>query len=313
MVITMRKLSIWRKHGRRVAVILLAVGVLIPFGDTARSSTQAKSVIRLSATKKNYFLHGVWDKLILKNVPSGAKICWKSSDKKVVRVQEHIKNGIWYRVNRDGQATVTAIYKGKKYSCRIRVRRETETPAPTSSAIPTPDTDGTVEEDDDTTSPVSDPAKPLSTPTPDERRVAGGENQAIFDQKIEDFREWYISEGMSEYDKVDAVCRFISYEFDYDSRESNWFMMVVKGAGDCAASRYGVYSLCTDLGIRAFPCINLEDHGRTMVRIGDDVYMTITGYGGVKPRNYRLYHMSEAELSAYLLRYPASKYMLGLE
>ncbi len=95
MVITMRKLPIWRKHGRRVAVILLAVGVLMPFGDTARSSTQAKSVIRLSATKKNYFLHGVWDRLTLKNVPSGAKIRWKSTDKKIVRVREHIKNGIY--------------------------------------------------------------------------------------------------------------------------------------------------------------------------------------------------------------------------
>lgn len=302
---------IWKKRVTHMAAFLLIAGTLAPFdGITMPSSVQARTTIRLSVTKKSYFLHGVWDKLTLKNVPSGAKIRWKSSDRKVVRIREHIKNGIWYQVKQDGTATLTATYRGKKYRCGIRVKKEssdTPTPEPT-------DVSETVGDDVDTEAPETT-EKPTKSPSP--TAPAGGgvvisENQKIYDQKIADFKERYISEGMSEYDKVDAICRFISYEFDYDGHEASWFAMVIKGAGDCAASRVGVYELCKDLGVRTFICNSSHDHGETMVRIDDDVYMTVTGYAGVKPRNYRLYKMSDMELSGYLDRYPASKYLLGL-
>ena len=95
MVIIMKGSIIWKKRVTHMAAFLLIVGTLAPFdGITIHSSVQARTTIRLSVTKKSYFLHGVWDKLTLKNVPSGAKIRWKSSDKSVVRIREHIKNGV---------------------------------------------------------------------------------------------------------------------------------------------------------------------------------------------------------------------------
>ena len=67
--------------------------------------------------------------------------------------------------------------------------------------------------------------------------------------------------------------------------------MVIKSAGECMASRIGVRELCTELGIRSFFCGNLDDHGMTMVRIGDYIYMTVTGYGGPKTKGYDFYKM----------------------
>lgn len=302
---------IWKKRVTHMAAFLLIAGTLAPVdGITMPSSVQARTGIRLSVTKKSYFLHGVWDKLTLKNAPSGAKIRWKSSDKSVVRIRELVKNGVWYQVKQDGKATVTAIYKGKKYRCRISIRKETaEEAAPT--PVHTPDQD---DENEVETTPEATPETVMSPPptAPAGGVVDAGSHQRIYDQRIADFNERYISVGMSDYDKVDAICRFISYEFDYDKHESGWFAMVEKGAGDCAASRMGVYYLCTDMEICAFVCNDPHDHGETMVRIGDDVYMTVTGYAGVKPRNYRIYKMSDMELSGYLKRYPASRYLLGL-
>ena len=300
-----------KKRIKHIVALLLIAGIMMLFRmATGPSSAEAKSSVRLSVTKKSYFLHGVWDKLTLKNVPSGARIRWKSSDRKVVRIREHIKNGIWYQVKQDGKATLTATYRGKKYRCGIRVKKEsadTPTPEPTNAS----ETVGT-DMDDEEPQTSEKPTKSPSPTAPAGGGVVISENQKIYDQKIADFKERYVSEGMSEYDKVEAICRFISYEFDYDGHEASWFAMVVKGAGDCAASRVGVYELCKDLGVRAFICNSSHDHGETMVRIDDDVYMTVTGYAGVKPRNYRLYKMSDMELSGYLDRYPASKYLLGL-
>ncbi|MBO4396228.1 MAG: hypothetical protein J5819_07775 [Eubacterium sp.] len=310
------------KHMKHMVVLLSIAGMLTPFkGTGCPSSVDARSRVQLSATKRNYSLNHVWDKLTLKNVPSGARISWSSSNKKVVRIREHIPNGIWYQVKRDGRATVTAIYKGKRYRCRIIVKRETDdavaTPTPTEGPLDTAEPEPTDRPVATVSPPSSTPAVTPGnggeghTPVPIASSSASPEQQ-LFDQKIAGFKTRYITEDMSDYDKVDAICRFISYEFDYDPHVAGWFAMVVGGAGDCMASRIGVNRLCTELGIPSFICSSLSDHGETMVRIGDDVYMTVTGFKGEKPRNYRLYRMSEAELEGYLSRYPASARVLGL-
>lgn len=284
-------------------------------------TTSARGGVLISASKRNYFLHGVWDKLTLKNVPAGARIHWRSSNKKVVRIREHIQNGIWYQVKRDGAASIIAVYNGKKYRCRIRVKRETEDMAVTQSPDSSPVSESEPTEKPAVTptdygvaeSPTSEPVCTSAPPSPTPAATASASsNQAVYDQRIADFKERYISEDMSEYDKVDAICRFISDEFDY-GKEANWFSMVVNGYGDCMASRIGVNRLCTELGIASYICRDLNDHGETMVRIDDEIYMTVTGYGGVKPRLYRIYLMSEAELAAKLERYPSCRHFIGLD
>ncbi len=290
-----------------MAVILLTAVLLSPLEGIAIPDTaRASGTVRLSHTKRSYFLHGVWDKLTLKGVSSGARIRWKSSDKKIVRIREHFSNGIWYQVKRDGKTTVTATYKGKRYRCRIRVKREVEEADPVVAPTPTPAEPSTPQA---TSTPIPT-SKPSASPSP---ATSVDPYQHIYDEKIADFKARYITEDMSEYDKVDAICRYISYEYDYDAHIAGWFDMVVKGAGDCMASRIGVNRLCTELGIRSFVCGKLSDHGECMVRIDDDIYMTVTGFGGAKPREYRLYRMSETELAFYLDRYSPSRHFLGLE
>ena len=308
------------------AVLTAALGMA---GVPNETEVSAKGKVYISAARRSYFLHDVWDKLTLKNVPTGARIRWESSNKSVVRIRETIPNGIWYQVKRDGKATITATFDRKKYRCRIRVKRETEdmvaTQAPAESnplVTPVPSdpggqtsTETPAQSFPPSATPVST-AKPVSTivpatvtPTP---TASVSPNQEVYDRRIADFKERYISEDMTDYDKVDAICRFISNEFDY-GKEANWFSMVVKGYGDCMASRIGVNRLCTELGIASYICRDLNDHGETMVRIGDTIYMTVTGYGGEKPRLYRIYPMSEAELAAKIERYPSCRHFLGLE
>ena len=92
--------------------------------------------------------------------------------------------------------------------------------------------------------------------------------------------------------------------YAYQSEQPDWDMMLLTGAGDCFASRVAVYYLCRELGIKAYPCNSYEDHGGCMVRIDDDIYMTITDYGGEKPRKYDFFMMSEDALALILAKYP---------
>ena len=77
------------------------------------------------------------------------------------------------------------------------------------------------------------------------------------------------------------------------------------------ASRLGVYYLCTELGLKSFPCTDLDDHGKTLVRVDDDVYMTVTGFNEPKPRLYWIYKLSEESLNKIKTRYPGCMKALG--
>lgn len=191
------------------------------------------------------------------------------------------------------------MYKGKNYRCKVIVRadesEETSAVSPTPTVSLTPD-------------PTSSP-KPTTNPTGSSVKT---EKEQIYDEKISDFRERYITESMSDYEKVDAICMYISSEYDYLEYQSDWFKMVRTGSGDCMASRIGVERLCKLLGIRAFGCDAYEDHGQTMVRIGDDIFMTVTGYDEPKPRSYDLYRMTEEQIQKKIAKYKYCAYYLGL-
>ena len=132
--------------GRKIAffiVTAMLLGIVGAHPATNGATSLARGKISLSRTKKTYDMTGLWDKIKLNNAPAGAKIIWKSSNSKVVKIKSHITNGIWYKVLKNGKATITASYKGKKYRCHIKVYeppKPTKTPKPTSTPI---------EEDDD--------------------------------------------------------------------------------------------------------------------------------------------------------------------
>lgn len=111
-------------------------------------------------------------------------------------------------------------------------------------------------------------------------------------QKINDFKTRYITEGMSEYDKMDAVARYVSHEYDYELYQQNWYKYMITGSGDCMASRLAVEYLCRDLGLRAAGCRSIDSHGQTIVRADGKVYLVTTGFAGKKQRYYEIREIS---------------------
>ena len=366
------------KRIKRGLIIFLSAALMIT-GSPVK--TDAKTKIHLSKTKRTYDWAGLWDKVTLKGVPSNAKIMWKSSDSKVVKIKERIKRGTWYHLVGAGKANVTARYKGKTYICRITVKGETSEQTPKPTKTPKPDLDD--EQDDsvfdeahmnatevtlyrcpgwampyahDPDHPLQFQFKVLGTnekpywkldfdtkpglnlsqdglltfadiylSEKNEATVTAklsntkkliahvtivSEVEICYNKKVEEFKARYIHDGMSDVEIAKAICKYISEEYDY-SKEAGWVAMVVTGAGDCMASRVGVATLCKEFGIKAYACCDLSDHGECIIRIGDDVYMSITGYGGAKPRPFSFYKMSEEAIQKKFSEYRDCKDKLG--
>ena len=273
------------------------------------SVSQAKSRVALSRTKKTYDMTGLWDKVKLKNVPSGAKIRWKSSDTKVVKVKSRITNGIWYQVIRTGKANLVATYKGKKYTCRIRVVDPELEDVEDGNSVGDPPVVSDNEDNDDNETSDQNGADTSdgATETPSDGETS------IYNRKIADFQSRYIADGMSDYDKMIAICEYLTNEFDYQPYQPNFETMIETGGGDCMASRIGVFKLARLLGLRAFKCSRYEDHGLTMVRCGDQVYMTVTGFNVPRPRYYVVYEMTEEGLQNMKAKYNNCLSYLGFE
>lgn len=111
---------------------------------------------------------------------------------------------------------------------------------------------------------------------------------SVFDK----FKATYITDNMTEYEKMDKVAWYLSAEYDYRLYQADWCEYIVTGSGDCMASRYAVMYLCRYLGLRAAACPDLDSHGDTVVRADGKVYLVTTGYQGEKPRYYQIAEMS---------------------
>lgn len=119
-----------RDGGLSVRCLLLAVAVILAFSILSVTEVEAKSKkYRLSYTSKT-MEQGELYNISLKGVPKSVKakkIKWKSSNKKIVSVQSKKKNNAVIMARKKGTARITATYKGKKYTCKIRVVSDTET------------------------------------------------------------------------------------------------------------------------------------------------------------------------------------------
>lgn len=98
-----------------ILAIIVMLGIAVFF---VQSSTPAKPKIRLSSSKLS-MTAGDSKKLTLKGISSKdqSKVSWESSAPGIASVNKKGK----VTAKKAGNAVITARYKGKKYSCRVRV------------------------------------------------------------------------------------------------------------------------------------------------------------------------------------------------
>lgn len=118
---------------------------------------------------------------------------------------------------------------------------------------------------------------------------------------FDEFVDTYITEDMTDLDKVKKVAWYIGTISDYEQGNSDWTSIFLDGKGDCMASRWAVGTLCRYMGIKARECNAYEYHGKTLVKADGVFYMVVTGYDEPKPRSYSLWEVSEEELETVVL------------
>lgn len=111
-----------------------------------------------------------------------------------------------------------------------------------------------------------------------------------------EFEKTYITDDMTELEKVEKVAWYIGAKSDYKLYSDDWIFIFLKGEGDCAASKSAVCVLCRYLGIKALPCSSIDYHGQTLVKADGKFYMVVTGFNEPKPRSYFIYEVSDDEL-----------------
>lgn len=107
-----------RRKNVMMILFALILMLLIP-GIEAEAKTKPK----LAANKKT-LTAGQTYKLKLKGVSGKAKVKWKTSKKSVVSIAKKKGNTVTLKAKKKGAAIVTAIYKKKKYRCKIKVKEK---------------------------------------------------------------------------------------------------------------------------------------------------------------------------------------------
>ena len=280
---------------------------------------EAKSRIRLSFSKKTYHDVGYQDKLTLKGASSCSSIKWRTSNSSILKVTVHRKSYAWFSVREEGKAIITATYRGRKFKCRITVKKI----ANHGSGDETSEIGGEDGSDNDSVVKPTDGNGADTSMAPDSGNdssaapgvedsssgsSSGGEGTRsddnsntpplseipLYEQVMDDFEERYIVAGMTEYEKMDAICRFVSNEFTYELYQSDWTRMLETGSGDCYSSRIIVMMLARRIGLKAAACMSLDCHGECIVKADGIIYMTTTGYDEPCPRYYRILQMDMA-------------------
>lgn len=81
----------------------------------------AKTKPKLSAKTKTMYVGDTY-KIKLKNASS--KVKWKTSKKSVVSISKKKGKTITLKTKKPGKATITATYKGRKYKCKVTVKKK---------------------------------------------------------------------------------------------------------------------------------------------------------------------------------------------
>ena len=102
------------------------------------------------------------------------------------------------------------------------------------------------------------------------------------------FRKNYLTDGMTELNQVKVVGKYIGECSDYDKDIHDWRVLLIKGKGDCQASRYAVQYMCQYFGIKAGALRSFDIHGQTLVLADGKYYIVTTGYDMVRSRAYNV-------------------------
>jgi len=102
-----------RKYIRKV-LFALALMLLLP-GMVAEAKSKLEAKNKAVTIGKTY-------QMKLKGVSCKAKVKWRTSNKSVVSIAKSKGNTVAFKSKKKGTAVVTAVYKRKKYKCRVTVK-----------------------------------------------------------------------------------------------------------------------------------------------------------------------------------------------
>lgn len=299
-----------------------------------------------------------------KDRKSAKKVKWAVSDKRILAVKKKTQYGITVHAKTEGTAKIIGRYKGKKYTCKVRVNAAGKDTDDAKSEIedgyengdrklnatdvsiyfiresekeylqPNPkhnysfqfkvsglkkdeDVDWSIESDSDIccfkeingkvymwrapgyTNPEETAylVAELEDGTKLKAKLHGySEINAVIDGKIVDFKNRYITDGMTETEKLDAIATYVSTEYRYVLYQSDWMYMVVSGGGDCFSSRWFVKYLCEAVGIKALACVGTGMDGTTLAKADGEMYIVVTGFNTQEKGRYLLYKPNESTL-----------------
>ena len=103
----------------------------------------------------------------------------------------------------------------------------------------------------------------------------------------------------SDYDKVRAICDYISTTYNYSAKSCSMTGEVITGGADCWGNSDLVCYMCEQCGVpSAIRNANFipgagAGHENNIIRIGNDYYIVDCGYTGSAPRHYDFYKVSD--------------------
>lgn len=104
-----------------------------------------------------------------------------------------------------------------------------------------------------------------------------------------------VTDGMTDLEKMQALARFPA-QYDYSTRYSNVYSMILYGGGDCAASTNAIITLCSKLGIESWGIdgsySGYDTHVQPIVELNGAYYVIEAGYTSKKGEDgYRNYNV----------------------
>lgn len=109
-----------------ITVMVLAF-LLLPTGKAEAGTKAGAGSYKLSVSQKTLTAEKKCTlrlKKVGKTVKKTAKIKWKTSNKAVVGIRKKAGGSVVLSAKKKGRATVTAVYKGKKYRCKVTVKEK---------------------------------------------------------------------------------------------------------------------------------------------------------------------------------------------
>lgn len=117
--------------------------------------------------------------------------------------------------------------------------------------------------------------------------------------KMKDFIKANIKPGMTQYQKAEVICNWISKNFGYSVSYSGYTGLMIYGAGDCWANTDAVNFMCNEVGIRAYSHgdTNLSlfggGHMNTLASLDGEDYILECGFSEAVPRHYTITKLSQ--------------------